>query len=473
MTTSPTQGLHTPRSAGANTLVMVVGHIVSRALLMLAFMAAARALGPLAFGQINVALGVLAFLGLAADPGLFYVAQRRLAADPTQARGLVTQVNRLRCGLALAALAATGLVYAVMRTNVAWLVWVYALSLLPSALSLAWIHSGREQFSVVALSNVISAVVYGAWILIFVRGPQDLVYVPLGLVAANASSTIAQYLMAPPAWWRTRFANPLPKAQALLRDGLSFGTVLFLAQSLVWIDSFLLLVLLDARAVGIYHAAYRWILFTVGLAAYFPQVLFPRLLRLGQGHESATMIANATRLTLALGCGCTFAFFGSSTVFIASAFGSTYAAAESILRVLCLLIPFAMHNALAVHCLNARHKERTSVRITIVAVVLNVLANIALIPRFGAWGAAWALVITEGTIAILCGLALVREGISFVAAYRSLLLAAAPALSLLALRTGAPAWRAAGAALLFVFVLFVVGDARPARLKQLYRYFSQ
>lgn len=256
-----------------------------------------------------------------------------------------------------------------------------------------------------------------------------------------------------------------------LREGLPFGLVLLLSQMFVWIDSFLLMALLDTRAVGLYHAAYRWILLALGLVGYFPQALYPRMLRLRGSAEGIALLQNAIRLSLQLGVIAMLCLFGLSPLVVGSAFGTQYEEAQAILRTLALLLPFAMHNSLAVHHLNACHRESSAVGISGAAVVVNAILNVVLIVRMGIAGAAWALVLTEMIVFVISAVTLVNKGLPASSTFRTLWLALLPTIFVLQLVPAGPALRAGAALATFTAMLFLTGELSATRLKEYHTMF--
>ena len=77
-----------------------------------------------------------------------------------------------------------------------------------------------------------------------------------------------------------------------------------------------------------------------------------------------------------------------------------YSAAASLVPIVCLAyFLFSLHEHFRVPCLLAK-KSMNLIPVYGLAAVVNVLANLALIPRFGVIGAAWASVATFGTFSM-------------------------------------------------------------------------
>jgi O-antigen/teichoic acid export membrane protein len=342
---------------------------------------------------------------------------------------------------------------------------LYALSLVPSALSLAWLFTASEYAGTRALAQVAGSAVQAAWVLVVVRDRSDLSLVPLGLVLGNAASAVFLFFRAPSAWRRPAISPSLRGAFSILRESLPLAASLALAQSLVWVDSFLLAALGSAEDVGVYHAAYRFVLLLGGLGVYFPQALFPILAREGASARSELLLRESTRLVGIGGVLAALALSALSGPLVSMAFGTAYLTAQPILEALAWLVPLSVHNSLAAHYLIARGRERRVLAVTAAAVAANVGLSLLLIPIAGTAGAAAALLLAESLSFVLCLASLREIEVPLRANYASLggaLVAAAAAFTLLNAR---PAAALPAAAIAFLAVLVARGELSLDRLR--------
>jgi O-antigen/teichoic acid export membrane protein len=444
---------------------MIAADLASRVLGIVAFAAVARAMGPANFGILNLALGVLAFATVASDPGLQYVAQRSFVASTSDRDGLVTRMVGLRGALAVMTVLVAALSFALHSSVLLWLVFLYVISLLPQSLSLAWLYTANERMGTRAVGQLLGSVLYTSWVVLLVRDSSDLSLVPLGLVVANLASAAYLFVRAPSAWKQAALAPSTRLAGSTLREALPFGASLLLAQSLIWLDSFLLAALTNSEAVGVYHAAYRWVLLVLGLGVYFPQALFPVLVRLSGSRQGDRLIEEATRVIGIVGVFAAIALCGSSSVLVGTIFGPAYEPAVSLLVIIAWVVPLAMHNSLAVHYINARGRETRALVITAMVVVVNLSLNLILIPLAGPAGAAIALLVAETLSAALCLVELGSLGVGLRSTYASLAAAAVAAVAAFLSFATRPAWAALAAAFAFSAVLAVTGELGLSRFR--------
>lgn len=80
-------------------------------------------------------------------------------------------------------------------------------------------------------------------------------------------------------------------------------------------------------------------------------------------------------------------------------FGAEFAGAAGILRVLALVIVFRGISTVALYAANALGQSRHIATIAIAFTIANVTANLVLLPRFGAYAAAWISGVGEVALA--------------------------------------------------------------------------
>jgi O-antigen/teichoic acid export membrane protein len=223
----------------------------------------------------------------------------------------------------------------------------------------------------------------------------------------------------------------------------------------------------DRSVVGYFWAAYTITTFFLNLGAAYGLSLLPSLTRLNpnpreqQGlYHTATAQAFAASLPIAVG-GAILAMGGMRLVF-----GSDYAAAGTAFFVLAWCIPACLLRDVALAPLVARGREPAVFRVTLAAAVLSLGLNLALIPRYGAVGAAWATLGTEVVRMALAMAALRREEIRLPSParfWRSLVACAGMASVLLLLPSFAPALAVIVGAASYGVALYLLGGLRVRR----------
>lgn len=150
------------------------------------------------------------------------------------------------------------------------------------------------------------------------------------------------------------------------------------------------------RDVGLYSAGLRLVDVARTLPAAYSRALYPILSRLyGQRAEEFKEVAQrSVRQCLLMVAPLTIVMSGLSPLLVTGFYGADAAGAATSLAILsCSLLPLAVACVLA-QVLLAAGRQVIDLRVNVAASVLAVVANVLLIPRLGATGAAIAMLIS-------------------------------------------------------------------------------
>ena len=150
--------------------------------------------------------------------------------------------------------------------------------------------------------------------------------------------------------------------------------------------------------VGQYSAAYRILEGIILLATPVAQIAF-RSLRLKQGQKKffdllgllVLFMIFVSVVILLIG-----AFFGKDLMLMV--FGEQYNLASILLPLLLFSILFILPNYILTQGAISMNKEISYAKIVVFVALLNVGLNAWLIPDYGAMGAAWATIFSEGVL---------------------------------------------------------------------------
>ncbi|MEZ5294281.1 MAG: oligosaccharide flippase family protein [Vicinamibacterales bacterium] len=389
----------------AKTAADVLGKLVALAVVVLA----ARRLSPEAFGVLAVATTSGWLLGVATDAGWSMFLAREIARQPSAWRGIARRVLAWRAGsaglgLAVSALAARWLVPAADRPAFVLLV---SAALAGAVLETAMhVFRGLERAEVEAGLHAAQRGATGLAGLAVLWWRPGLV--PLGLAmllpplaALGAAAAVARRLptagggrvAAAPTTWADVRRRVLPLGAGALISALYFRIDVFFVESWHGLD-----------AAGAYNAVFRLVDALRLLPGAVLAVAFPRLVR-------AVEPAAASKLGAALaGAGLAVAALVAfpATWIVTTAYGARYAAAGGTLVVLSASVPLFYLNYVLTHQVIAWDGDTAYARVAALALAANLAANVALVPAYGARGAAVAtglteLAVTAGCLAALRG----------------------------------------------------------------------
>jgi O-antigen/teichoic acid export membrane protein len=170
--------------------------------------------------------------------------------------------------------------------------------------------------------------------------------------------------------------------------------------------------------VGQYSAAYRVLEGLILLATPVAQIAF-RSLRLRQNQKEFFGLLSWLVLAMLMIAGIIAVigvFFGGDLMLIV--FGEQYQYAGKLLPLLLFAMLFILPNYILTQGTIALNKEIGYAKIAVLVALLNIVLNIWLIPDFGAMGAAWSTIFSEGVLCLGLGWVLWREWIGVDSANR-------------------------------------------------------
>lgn len=186
-----------------------------------------------------------------------------------------------------------------------------------------------------------------------------------------------------------------------IREGVPFILITLIAMLGDKVDTLLLGFLTDYETVGRYHLGLRVVFASLFVPTVVGQVLSPRLSADGLSAENRRTILRGAGFLLGLGLlamGVGILFASPLTAVL---YGSVSATVAPLLRPLTLLFPLSFLNAFLSLSLQALYQEAKVLRSLAVGTGVSLLANCALIPLVGVYGAIYARILS----------ALVRLGI--------------------------------------------------------------
>lgn len=458
-----------------NSLYLIAGQLLGRAIGLGYTLTLARLLGVQDFGLYNLVMGLLAIAITAVDFGLARLVLRDLAREPlSTARYLATLVP-LRVALALAGYALLLAVVALsgygQRTLL--LVAISGVTLLPTALGMLFdvLFHARQQMRHSAAGDVVLAItqlVVGVGVLLAGGGLE--VVLASNIVAACAyAGYLARQVRAngEPLPWRPDWRL----ARELLVKAAPYALVTLLAMLASRTELLLLGALTDAQALGLFSAAAKFPETCLLLPAVFTAAAAPVL---AQCHADAParlpevygwMLRRVLLATLPV------ALVGVvlAPVVIDTLFASTYAAAAPLMQLLFAGLPLAAAQLVNSAMLTMSNRTRLMIVTALLTTVMQGLLAAWWISHLGATGAAWSAALAPGLAFLLVFACLRRWMLGPVALGRQttgpLLAVAAGALALWALPADWGPWRLLPVLGTYSAVLLVQGALWPPAAK--------
>jgi PST family polysaccharide transporter len=389
------------RRLAANFLLLAGGEGLAKLLTFAAFSYLGRVLGPERYGSLEFVLATVIFFALPVDFGLGIYGARELARDRKWATDLLREVAAMRLVLAGCCYLLL-LVAAVMLPGdgeARLLLIVYGLSLFAEPMLLQWFFQGHDRMHWVALANLVRRGVFAVLVLSLLRPGVPLSWV--GLCECASAAAMAAFCLFV-ARRRLGFTLPRPWVRPgvlfrRLRESAPIGLSEF-AWALLWYFATVLMGLLaGGEELGWFGASHRVVMALHTFVWLYFFNLLPSLARSAAlpGERLGSLVRRSLTVTTWGGVlvAVIFTLFGGKLV--ALVYGDNFAGAARPLAVLAWIIPAALLSGHYRYTLIACNLQRLEFYCTAGAGVAAAGLGLVLIPGFGAWGAAWALLAAQ------------------------------------------------------------------------------
>jgi O-antigen/teichoic acid export membrane protein len=376
---------------------LATGDAAARIIAFCASIVVARRLDPALYGVLGFANAVILYFRHMAQCGIDLLGVRSVAEDESRVRTLAPSILGVRTliALALCLLLAGGALLALPHPDGEVLA-LLALTLLAIGPDTRWIHLGLQNALPVAAARALGELLFLGLVFFGVHSSGHLARVPLAQVAGDLLSCGILFY-----WLRSRgFAVGLRFDWRAVRPvfARAFPLVLNVLLGLMIYNSDLVLLyaLRGAREAGYYTAAYQLISFLINMSLAYSISLLPALTRVAADTSKRNRlyeqsISNVFALGLPVAVGGAFV----ATNLLVLVFSDRYAPAGPPMAILLWTIPLMLVREVGVIGLLVCAREKTILNVSAVAVPVNLVLNLVLIPPFGTAGAASATLATE------------------------------------------------------------------------------
>ncbi|HEX8123160.1 MAG TPA: flippase [Solirubrobacteraceae bacterium] len=374
----------------ATLLAQVIGFFVLAVI--------ARRLGPQDVGSYSFALNLMGYFAIPANFGVTALATRELAQNPERVRPLLGEIVALQgvlCVIPYALLVALAPVLAADETSEG-LIPIVGLTFTIEAASLVFVLFGYQRFTVMAMARAVGAITFAVLAVLFVHAGDTtpLAWIHLAGVAATSVITGVAVLR----------LSGRPELRAGARDlarrfraGVPLGIAAVMISIYYTVDALLIGYLRSTEEVGQYAVAYRIPLGVLAFAALWGSVLFPHFSALAKRSRqevreqigyfaSLALVASLPMLAGALVVG---------EQLIPGLFGDEFQRAGTpfiVLMFAAALVPFSINWGTSSVALGDERHQAIAVSI---GAVVNLVANLFVVPAYGMTGAAVTTVCAE------------------------------------------------------------------------------
>lgn len=392
------------RQLKKNISFLVVADVINKLLPLLTFPYLTRVLGPEVYGKYGFAMNIVGFLMLLSSPGFVPYGMRAVAQSAGNERDIGAKIVGLRLIFSTIALLFLVFYTVFLAPNdyqIRLLLMLSGLLMIPGALSLDWLLTGKSLIPPVAIAGVISQLIYTAAVVLFVKGAQSVWVVPAGTLAGELVC-IAIMLYAV---WRN-FGLEWPKTSRedfrdIVPTALLLGFASLMSLTYDKVDTILLGYFRPMEEVGLYAATYKIMWMVMSFQPILSRVFFPLI---AESSVSEKGSQKDSRLYLEILMFLAFPLIAGGIVVAEPLtqllIGEKYAGSGLLLA---MLLPNVLAGGLSSYYagmkLVAKNRNREYVISVTTGAVVNLVLNLIFIPMWGAKAAAVMTCLSQFAVA--------------------------------------------------------------------------
>lgn len=396
--------MNTIQKIAKNTSVLFVAQIVSLGLGLFYTMYTARYLGAEGFGILSFALAFTSILGVFADLGLNTLTTREVSRDRSLARKYLGNMIPLKVVLAIITLAlivqTMNLIENTDETKK--VVYVIALSFIITTFTGTFnsIFQAFEKMEYQSIGLILNSILMFVGILFAINQRFSIVifssiYLIVNSIVLGYSSVICVWKFVLPklevdwSFWKNTIKSSLP-----------FGITGLSGLAYTYTDSVMLSLIQGDEVVGWYSAAYRLTLVLLVIPSVINQSIFPSMSRFYISSQNSLRsmceVYCISMLIIGIPIGIGTTILANKIILLI--FGGGYAPSIIVLQILIWPVVLTFAGAAFVKLFESTNKQIIITKISGICLVVNIILNLLLIPKFSYIGASVATVITESIL---------------------------------------------------------------------------
>ncbi len=394
--------MNTIQKIGKNVGVIFFAQILTYLLGFITVIYTARYLGANGFGSISLALSLSAIFGVVVDMGLSTLMVREISRNRLLANKYVSNTAVMKIFLAfitfgLLAVAVNIIGYTPLVRDI---IYIITLSVIINAFYgiFTSIFQASERMEYLSLANILNSVVLLAGTVTVIHYGFSIIY--LAFVYVFTSSLVFIYALVIYLWKFSDFKFELDLSfwKPTIKEAWPFGIITISGMLYTYTDSILLSIFKGTQAVGYYSAAYRLMYLVLFIPTTINTAVFPVMSRLyaDSSKESLNLLYERYfkyMIIIAIPVGLATTILAKRITLLI--YGAGYTPSIESIQILIWAIVFTFAGAAYIQLLQSTNKQMIITKISIICLLMNIIINLILIPRYSFIGASIATFITE------------------------------------------------------------------------------
>jgi O-antigen/teichoic acid export membrane protein len=363
-----------------------------------------RRLGVETYGLWSYVVVLCAFFDVLANPGLTTHTAQQVAAQRKGASGLVADFVALRVLCVIVAMAALLAISSLeSRSLVRSLFRWYGIAELSVGLTASdFLLSSLELFHVCSALTLIQQSLYAVGIVLFVRSPKDIIWLPISILGSALATNLAGWI----ALWRSGFRPPLSIApgrwRAMLVPSLHYAATTAMSNIYHRTGHLVVRWFLGDYALGLYAAAVRFVDILRSIVSLALSVLMPRMALAARSPANLRRIVHAAVAAFAaISIPLMFGTLATAQLVVPWLLGANYNAAVQPVRWMSpYLLAAPMASLLSGTVLYAMGRHRAYLASGTAGAFVAIVLSLTLVHILGLLGVCVAFVAAEFAVAL-------------------------------------------------------------------------
>lgn len=275
--------------------------------------------------------------------------------------------------------------------------------LISGLMDISWFFFGLEEFKLTVTRNVIIKFMTTIFVLGFVDNANDTW--KYALILAGGTLLSQGYLWAFIGKYRDKVKINVYELKEHIIPILTMFIPVLAYSIYKVLDKIMLGNMSSYDQVGFYQNAEKIISIPTGVITALGTVMLPRMANLmahGENERVKSYIAVSFKVVTIIGSAIAFGLISISDLFVPVFFGTGYEECIDLIRFLSLIVFFmAWANVIRTQYLIPHHKDKIYLISTFAGAIVNLLINLALIPKYSATGAAVGTVFAEFSVMLI------------------------------------------------------------------------
>ncbi len=379
-----------------NILFLYSGDALSRLVGMAAVAYLARILGPSDFGTINIGLAVLSYGMIVGNSGLSVLGTRKVAAKSEDVGHLTISIFSGRLILSIAAYTAGVIIVKTFVTSIHLfhLIAIYLLGVFPAAFLLDWFFHGTQKLKTIAGGQLAGMICYLAFLLVFVKTSEDIVWVAWAWVTGMLINMIYLWIRFQSQKVPFHFLRSRLQVRSLLKEAFPLGIAALIAQFVTQFPVIYLGLVVTRTDVGLFSAGFKFIFFLLIFDRIFYAVFFPNISRCFRQFPERLEenVNHVLKLTTAFVLLVGLIAVLSGDLLVRLIYGEAFVGAVPIFQVMVTLFVLKLINSVFTFTLIGIEQEKVYTKSLLWGLGVFFLMLIILIRPMGSIGVVFALI---------------------------------------------------------------------------------